>query len=72
MGTVKKVTRDFIVLDLGNNAEALLPRTEMIPHEAVRVGDRVRSYLYDIHTDGSKEPANFGESYTSRNVDGII
>jgi N utilization substance protein A len=56
MGTVKKITRDFIVLDLGNNAEALLPRTEMIPHEAVRVGDRVRSYLYDIHSDGSKSP----------------
>lgn len=56
MGTVKKVTRDFIVLDLGANAEALLPRTEMIPHEAVRVGDRVRSYLYDIHADGGKSP----------------
>lgn len=56
MGTVKKVTRDFIVLDLGNNAEALLPRAEMIPHEAVRVGDRIRSYLYDIHTDGTKSP----------------
>lgn len=56
MGTVKKVTRDFIVLDLGNNAEALLPRNEMIPHEAVRVGDRVRSYLYDIHSDGGKSP----------------
>src|SRR4029079_11412443 len=56
MGTVKKVTRDFIVLDMGNNAEALLPRAEMIPHEAVRVGDRVRSYLYDIHVDGGKSP----------------
>jgi N utilization substance protein A len=56
MGTVKKVTRDFIALDLGNNAESLLPRTEMIPHEAVRVGDRVRAYLYDIHTDGTKNP----------------
>lgn len=56
MGTVKKVTRDFIVLDLGNNAESLLPRNEMIPHEAVRVGDRVRSYLYDIHSDGGKSP----------------
>lgn len=56
MGTVKKVTRDFIALDLGNNAEALLPRTEMIPHEAVRVSDRVRAYLYGIHTDGAKNP----------------
>ncbi len=56
MGTVKKVTRDFIVLDLGSNAEALLLRTEMIPHEAVRVGDRVRAYLYDIATDTGKSP----------------
>jgi transcription termination/antitermination protein NusA len=55
-GTVKKVTRDFVVLDLGNNAEAILPRNEMIPHEAVRIGDRVRAYLYDIHADGLKNP----------------
>jgi len=56
MGTVKRVTRDFIVMDLGSNAEAVLPRTEMIPHEAVRIGDRVRSYLYDIHSDSGKSP----------------
>lgn len=56
VGTVKKAIRDFIVLDLGANAEAILLRTEMIPHEAVRVGDRVRAYLYDIQTDGSKSP----------------
>lgn len=56
MGTVKKVIRDFIVLDLGNNAEAILLRTEMVPHEAMRMGDRVRAYLYDIHSDGSKSP----------------
>ena len=56
MGTVKRVTRDFIVLDLGGNAEALLPRTEMIPHEAVRTGDRVRAYLYDISADSGKNP----------------
>ena len=56
MGTVKKVTRDFIVLDLGNNAEAILPRHEMIPHEAVRISDRVRAYLYEIQSDGTKNP----------------
>lgn len=56
MGTVKKITRDFIVMDLGANAEALLARNEMIPHEAMRVGDRVRAYLYDIHSDGMKPP----------------
>lgn len=50
-GVVKKVTRDNILLDLGNNAEALLPRTEMIPHEAVRTNDRIRAYLYEIRND---------------------
>jgi N utilization substance protein A len=55
-GTVKKVTRDFIVLDMGSNAEALMPRAEMIPHEAFRISDRVRSYLYEINTDGGKGP----------------
>lgn len=55
-GTVKKVTRDYIILDLGNNAEAMLSRSEMIPHEAVRISDRIRAYLYDIHSDGGKSP----------------
>lgn len=50
-GVVKRVTRDFLLLDLGNNAEAILPRTELIPHEALRIGDRVRAYLYDVRSD---------------------
>ena len=58
-GTVKKVMRDFIVLDLGSNAEALLPRSEMIPHEAVRLSDRVRAYLYDIQSEVGKSPQIF-------------
>ncbi len=56
IGTVKKVTRDFIILDLGNNAEAMLPRSEMLPHEAVRVGDRVRAYLREINAESGKMP----------------
>ena len=55
-GTVKKVTRDFIVLDMGSNAEALMPRSEMIPHEAFRISDRVRCYLYEINADSGKSP----------------
>ncbi len=47
-GTVKKVTRDNIILELGNNAEALLRRSDMLPREIVRVGDRVRAYLQDV------------------------
>jgi N utilization substance protein A len=50
-GTVKKVTRENVVIELGNNAEALLPRSEMLPREQVRIGDRVRTYLLDVKTE---------------------
>jgi N utilization substance protein A len=50
-GVVKRVTREFVLLDLGNNAEAVLTRAEMIPHEAMRVNDRARAYLYEVRTD---------------------
>jgi N utilization substance protein A len=47
-GTVKKVTRDSIIIDLGGKAEALMLRAEMLPQEMFRANDRVRAYLYDI------------------------
>ncbi len=47
-GTVKKVTRDNIIIELGANAEALLRRSDMLPREIVRIGDRVRAYLQDV------------------------
>ena len=50
-GTVKKVTRDNVIVDLGANAEALLPREYLIPRETFRMGDRVRSLLLEIRTD---------------------
>lgn len=50
-GTVRKVTRENIVIELGNNAEALLSRSEMLPREQVRIGDRIRAYLMDVKTE---------------------
>ncbi len=50
-GTVKKVTRDSVILDLGNNAEALLSREDMIPRETFRVSDRVRAVLRGVNTE---------------------
>ncbi|MFC3908908.1 transcription termination factor NusA [Legionella dresdenensis] len=47
-GTVKKVTRDNIIIDLGGKAEAFLPRHEMLPNEMFRANDRVRAYLYEL------------------------
>ncbi len=50
-GTVKKVTREHIVVDLGNNAEGLLSRDELIGREVFRVNDRVRAVLFAIRTE---------------------
>jgi len=47
-GTVKKVTKDFLIIDLGGKAEAFLPRTETLPHEMFRLNDRVRALLAEI------------------------
>lgn len=47
-GQVKKVSREAVIVDLGNNAEAALPREEWIPREMFRVGDRLRALLKEI------------------------
>lgn len=47
-GTVKKVTRDHIVVDFGDNAEGLLPREELVGREIFRVNDRTRTVLVAI------------------------
>ncbi|MDM7858211.1 transcription termination factor NusA [Thiopseudomonas acetoxidans] len=51
LGTVKKVSRDNVIIDLGNNAEAVLGREDIIPRENFRVGSRVRAYLKEIRQD---------------------
>ena len=50
-GIVKRADRGTIVLDLGNNAEALVPKSEVIPKETARAGDRLRGYLYDVRSE---------------------
>lgn len=47
-GTVKKVNRDNVIVDLGNNAEGVIYRDDMLPRETFRPGDRVRGLLYVI------------------------
>ncbi|QDP01532.1 transcription termination factor NusA [Thalassotalea sp. PS06] len=47
-GVVKKANRESVILDLGNNAEAVIFRDEMLPREVFRPGDRVRGLLYEI------------------------
>jgi N utilization substance protein A len=57
-GVVKRVERHGVILDLGNNVEALITREEMIPRESVRTHDRLRGYLYEVHSE-AKGPQLF-------------
>src|SRR3970040_1341338 len=45
-GIVKRVERGNIYVDLGGNAEAIIPKDKGIPRDVLRAGDRVRGYLY--------------------------
>ncbi len=47
-GVVKKSSRESVILDLGNNAEAIIYRDDMLPRETFRPGDRIRGLLYEI------------------------
>ena len=51
MGVVKRVERGNVYLDLGSHADAIIPREEMIPREAMRAGDRIRGLLKDVKTE---------------------
>ena len=50
--TVKRSSRESMILDLGNGAEGILRRDQMIPHETFGRGDRIRVLLIDIKAEG--------------------
>ena len=49
-GTVKRTDRGDTVVDVGG-VEALLPRSRMIPREALRPGDRIRAILHEVRSE---------------------
>jgi len=49
-GTVKRIERGNVIVDIGNNIDAIVKREDMIPREPVRNGDRLRGYLFDVKT----------------------
>jgi transcription termination/antitermination protein NusA len=51
MGVAKRVERGNVYLDLGNNADAIIPREDLIPRESIRPGDRIRGYLKEINVE---------------------
>ncbi|MGV6816789.1 MAG: transcription termination factor NusA [Thiotrichales bacterium] len=51
MGTVKRTDRKGVFVDLGGNVEGFIPREDLIPREAVRMGDRIRGYLKEVRSE---------------------
>ncbi|WP_191601073.1 transcription termination factor NusA [Marinomonas algicola] len=51
-GQVKKVTRDSLIVDLGENAEAVIPKDQLIGRETFRINDRIRALLLEIRDEG--------------------
>jgi N utilization substance protein A len=47
-GTVKRVEKGSVFLDLGNNAEAIVKRDHIMRQDTFRTGDRVRGLLYEV------------------------
>lgn len=50
-GIVKRIEKGSVYIDLGGHVEAFISREDMIPREAIRVGDRIRGYLKDVRSE---------------------
>ncbi len=47
-GQVKRIDRGDVILDLGDNVDAVIPRSELINREMFKLGDRVRAYVQEV------------------------
>ncbi len=50
-GVIKRLERGHVILDLGNNVEALIHREDLIPREPMRPNDRLRGYLKSVRSE---------------------
>lgn len=55
-GSVKRIDRGNIFVDLGDGAEAFLPKENTIPREMFRIGDMLRAILTEIRDDEQRGP----------------
>lgn len=66
MGTVRRIERGNIVVDLGRT-EAILPQKEQCPGENYRIGDRIRAFVVDV-----RQGARGAEILLSRTHVGLV
>ena len=60
-GTVKKAGHEKVFVDLGNGAEAVLQRKDMLQHDSFSFGDHIRGILLPIRDDASRSGSQFLE-----------
>ena len=48
MGNAKREDYTGLYLDLGSNGEGFIPRSDLIPRDTIRPGQRVRAYLKEV------------------------
>lgn len=47
-GQVKRIERGDVILDLGDNVDAIIPRQSLINRESFKMGERVRAYVQEV------------------------
>ncbi|MBK8534280.1 MAG: transcription termination/antitermination protein NusA [Candidatus Competibacteraceae bacterium] len=57
-GTVKRLERGDVIVDVGGSVEARVAREDIIPRESFRIGERIRGYLKDVRAE-SRGPQLF-------------
>ena len=50
-GIAKRVDRNGVFVDLGQNAEGFIPRESLIPREPIRTQDRVKAFLKEVRSE---------------------
>ncbi len=66
-GTVKRLEKGAVYIDLGGHVEAYISKEDMIPRESMRLGDRIRGYLKEVRLE-SKGP----QLFVSRNAPELL
>ncbi|MEM6602873.1 MAG: transcription termination factor NusA [Pseudomonadota bacterium] len=52
-GTIKRVEFGNVMISLGEYGEGIIRRNEVIPRENIKVGDRIRCYIYDVRQENN-------------------
>lgn len=52
-GTIRRIEFGNVMVDLGERGEGMMRRNEVIPRENLKVGDRIRCYIYDVRRENT-------------------